>query len=137
MAVLGAKEYKPMTAIAETLCGMQILSRWALQVALEKFPDERSRFDRIAAQRMVASLDLNIENVLRPLPILEGLGERPVRALANRLDVLFAPNGSCIQRSGTEQEDAMHILLHGKAVLEIGGVPVRILEEPGSTVGTA
>eukprot|EP00746_Dinoflagellata_sp_MGD_P074997 gnl/MRDRNA2_/MRDRNA2_30220_c0_seq1.p1 gnl/MRDRNA2_/MRDRNA2_30220_c0~~gnl/MRDRNA2_/MRDRNA2_30220_c0_seq1.p1 ORF type:complete len:2088 (-),score=405.19 gnl/MRDRNA2_/MRDRNA2_30220_c0_seq1:264-5960(-) len=134
MAVLGAKEDRPMTAIAETLCDVQILSRWNLQKALEKFPDERSRFDRIAAQRMVASLELNIEIALRPLHIFDGIGERPVRALAQRLEVLFAPSGCCIQRSTSANKvDAMYILLHGKASLEVNGMPVRTMQQGGIT----
>lgn len=127
MAVMGVATMQTVTVRAETLCDMQVLSRWDLETLLGEFNTERTRLLRVIASMMREDLaEVTNFEILTEIPLLHDADPAIIPMLNTASQVELARKDELM--FGVE-DDAVMVILQGSASVEVTGVPVRLLSE--------
>ncbi|CAK0890666.1 unnamed protein product [Prorocentrum cordatum] len=127
MAVLGLVRKRTATVVARSLCDVRILSRRLFEDIMAEFPEERARFNSLAATRHNVSQEKCIGGRIKSLcRFFEDCCPEFAEALGDPTEDRLFMEGEALMREG-EEGDWLALLHHGSAAVSSGGVRVDIL----------
>eukprot|EP00746_Dinoflagellata_sp_MGD_P005261 gnl/MRDRNA2_/MRDRNA2_110196_c0_seq1.p1 gnl/MRDRNA2_/MRDRNA2_110196_c0~~gnl/MRDRNA2_/MRDRNA2_110196_c0_seq1.p1 ORF type:complete len:1705 (-),score=352.90 gnl/MRDRNA2_/MRDRNA2_110196_c0_seq1:103-5217(-) len=121
MAALGISRKRTATIRARMICDVRILHRHYLENAFAEFPDERRRFETLAALRMRKKAQTEV-------PFFQKCDPEFMMALATEMDDKLYVANQCLVTEG-EIGDCMFILHKGQANVTMDGELVTVMED--------
>eukprot|EP00928_Gymnodinium_smaydae_P025166 TRINITY_DN20129_c0_g4_i1.p1 TRINITY_DN20129_c0_g4~~TRINITY_DN20129_c0_g4_i1.p1 ORF type:complete len:2092 (-),score=290.03 TRINITY_DN20129_c0_g4_i1:73-6348(-) len=127
MAVLGLVKKRTATISAQTVCDIRILSRKSLEDAIKEFPEERRRFESLAATRHRMSQEKQYgSKITQTSRFFKGCNAEFAAALTDCMEDRLYTEGQTIMEEGDEG-DWMVLIHQGRCEVLLGGEQVAIV----------
>lgn len=130
LAVLGISEARSATVQAVSVCKVQVLHRSALLAALEQFPAESKRFQKLIESRSPGRDDRGEGKAhkLRSVEFFKECSERFLFLVQDKCEERLYIGGQTVVHEGTDG-DAIYIIIRGSCEAFVLGQVVGTLEE--------